>query len=50
MAEKPRPEDYMTTEEVRKLFRICSRTVARWSQDGKLHPVRVGHRLYYSTD
>jgi excisionase family DNA binding protein len=48
MADRALAEDLMTPIEVAHLFRVDSRTVRRWAEEGKLtaYPTRGGHRRY----
>ena len=49
MALKISPEvQLLTPEEVAALFRVDPKTVTRWANMGKLHPLRTlgGHRRY----
>ena len=38
---------YYTTEEVMAMFRITKRTIYRWRDSGKIHPVKAGRRLLF---
>jgi len=42
----------LTPGEVAGLFRVDPKTVTRWAQAGKLHPVRTlgGHRRYRESE
>lgn len=41
---------YYTTEEVMALFRITKRTIYRWRDAGKIHPVKAGRRLLFDRE
>lgn len=38
---------YYTTEEVMAMFHITKRTIYRWRDAGKIHPVKAGRRLLF---
>jgi len=38
---------YCTTEEIMALFHVTKRTVYRWKEAGRLHPVKAGRRLLF---
>lgn len=40
-------EDVMTTEQVAEVLHVSTRTVYRWVDAGKLHPIRLEKRLLY---
>ena len=40
-------EDVMTTEQVAEVLRITPRTVYRWVDSGKLHPIKLEKRLLF---
>jgi len=42
------PVELLTPREVAALFHVDAKTVTRWADAGKLHPVRTlgGHRRY----
>lgn len=44
--------EYLTPDEVAKLFRVDVRTVNRWANAGKIPSVRTpgGHRRYFRPD
>ena len=44
----PEEDELLTPQEVAKLFRVSSKTVVRWSAEGKLESVRTlgNHRRY----
>lgn len=44
----PEEDELLTPQEVAKLFRVSSKTVVRWSDEGKLESVRTlgNHRRY----
>lgn len=42
--------EYMTTEEVADLYHVCTKTVHRWRNDGKLKGVKVGRRWLYTPE
>ncbi|GAA1892770.1 hypothetical protein GCM10009736_71290 [Actinomadura bangladeshensis] len=46
------PEPLLTPGEVAALFRVDSKTVTRWAQDGKLSSIRTvgGHRRYRASE
>ena len=34
---------FITCDETAKLFRVTGRTIRRWCDEGRFHPVRLGH-------
>ncbi len=45
---KPKqPNDYLTRQEVAKMFQVDISTVANWQKSGKLKPYGLGHRVYF---
>ena len=40
-------EDVMTTEQVAEVLHVTPRTVYRWVDAGKLHPIKLEKRLLY---
>lgn len=45
---KPKqPNDYLTRQDVAKLFGVDLSTVANWQKNGKLKPYGLGGRVYF---
>ncbi len=45
---KPKqPEDYLTRQEVAKLFKVDISTIANWQRSGRLKPYGIGARVYF---
>lgn len=45
-------DELMTSTEVSRTFQVHPKTVARWSEDGKIEAVRTpgGHRRYWKSE
>lgn len=41
------PNDYLTRQEVAKLFKVDLSTVHNWCKSGKLKPYGIGARVYF---
>lgn len=53
MSINPKLPEHLTPEEVAKLFRVCPKTVTRWSRSGKLpaaYRTLGGHRRFRRAD
>ena len=37
-------ERFVTLEEAAKLFRVTTRSIRRWCDEGRFHPVRIGRK------
>jgi FMN-dependent NADH-azoreductase len=45
---KPKePNDYLTRQDVAKMFNVDLSTVANWQKNGKLKPFGLGGRVYF---
>lgn len=45
----PLPDDeWLDTVDVCQMFKVTSRTLRNWSHAGRLHPHRIGNRVYYN--
>ncbi len=40
----PTTEKFVTLEEAAKLFRVTTRSIRRWCDDGHFHPTRIGRK------
>lgn len=47
---EPTPNDLMTTEELKKVFKVSDASLWRWKMEGYLVPVKVGRRNYYKRE
>lgn len=45
----PAPQ-LLTIRDVARLLNVSARTVKRYVRDGKLHPFRLGRRLYWTEE
>ncbi len=41
---------YFSVDEVAELFSVARMTVQRWTKSGKLHPTKIGGRIWYSAE
>lgn len=37
-------EKFVTLEEAARLFRVTTRSIRRWCDDGRFHPARIGRK------
>lgn len=42
-----RPTEYLTRQEVAKMFQVDLSTVHNWTKKGKIKGYGIGHRVYY---
>lgn len=38
-------EEYLTMAQFAKLFQVHPDTVGKWMRDGKVHSIKLGHRI-----
>lgn len=42
-----RPNEYLTRNEVKELFKVDLSTIHNWCKSGKLKPLGIGARVYF---
>jgi len=43
----PQPNEYLTRQEVAKMFNVDISTISNWQKSGKLKPLGIGARVYF---
>ena len=43
-AEPTTEEQFVTLEEAARLFRVTTRSIRRWCDEGRFHPARIGRK------